>query len=81
MKVIENHKGEDFSDLFLTVKTVCLTEMELFELHAIQLNEFIKIKISHFTGTGQIAKCNQRKYGQENAIKYGKVLKELLENK
>lgn len=80
MRIIESHDGEDFSGLFLTAKTISLVEMDLFDLHAIPLTEFIKIKIEHFLGEGKIAQYNQKKYGEENAIKYGHVLENLLKN-
>lgn len=78
MRVFENHRGGDFSDLLPTVKMVILAEMELFELHALPLEEFIKIKISHFSGDGKIAKYNCLKYGEVNVLKYCETLKELL---
>ena len=80
MKVIEIHKGDDLADLFLTVKTMCLVEKDLFELHTVSLNVFIKIKISHFSGEEKIAQYNKKKYGEKNTIKYVQVLKELLKN-
>ena len=80
MKMIEIDRGDDNSDLLLTVKTICLTEMELFDLHAISLADFIKVKISHFSGEGKIAQYNKKKYGEKNTIKYVQVLKELLKN-
>lgn len=68
----------DISDLLQTVKTICLTEMELFELHEISLRDFIKLKITHFSGEGKIARYNEVKYGKHFLFIFCLALKELL---
>ena len=81
IEVVANDGNKDISDKLLTVKTVCLTEMTLFDLFAISFVDFVKLKISHFLGDGIMAEYHQKIYGRENAIKYGKLLEELLKNK
>ena len=68
----------DISDLLQTVKTICLTETTLFELHEISLKDFLKVKISHFSGEGKTARYNEVKYGKHFLFLFCLALKELL---
>ena len=64
-----------------TIETTCLAEMEIFELWAIAISDFIKIKISHFSGDGRIAKLNIKRYGEKPCVAYVEILKKLLKKK
>lgn len=63
------------------IETTCLAEMEIFDLWAITIVDLIKIKISHFSGEGRIAKLNIKRYGEKPCAAYAEVLKKLLKIK
>lgn len=64
-----------------TIETACLAEMEMFDLWAITMKEFIRIKISHFSGDGRIAQENIKQYGKKPVEAYVEILKKLLKKK
>ena len=81
MKTVSSIKYDEGKSFMLSVETICLAEMELFELHAISLEDFIKIKIEHITGEGKIAQYYKEKFGGVFADIYGETLKNILKNK